>query len=119
MERLKLKAMQRARRKKRIRKRLFGTSERPRLSVYRSLQNIYAQLIDDTSGRTVVEASTLCKELRDTVKYGGNRSAAEKVGAVLAEQHDEWQVCRKYFSAESLAKLTGQPVIPSPALLAG
>jgi transposase-like protein len=41
------------------------------------------------------------------------------VGAVLAEQHDEWQVCRKYFSAESLVKLTGQPVTPSPALLAG
>ena len=64
----------------------FLSSEKQVQRQCRRLQNIYAQLIDDTSGRTVVEASTLCKELRDTVKYGGNRSAAEKVGAVLAER---------------------------------
>jgi large subunit ribosomal protein L18 len=86
MERLKLKAIQRLRRKKRVRKRVFGTPERPRLSVFRSLQHIYAQLIDDTAGRTLVQVSTLSKELRDAVKSGGNKDAAAKVGAVLAER---------------------------------
>ncbi len=86
MERLKLKAVQRLRRKKRVRKRVFGTPERPRLSVFRSLQHIYAQLIDDTAGRTLVQVSTLSKELRDAVKSGGNKDAAAKVGAALAER---------------------------------
>ncbi len=84
MERLKLKAMRRERRKIRIRKRVFGTPERPRLSVYRSLQHIYAQLIDDVSGRTLVAVSTQSKGVRDEQKYGGNKAAAEKVGAALA-----------------------------------
>ncbi len=86
MERLKLKAIQRLRRKKRVRKRVFGTPERPRLSVFRSLQHIYAQLIDDTAGRTLVQVSTLSKELRNAVKSGGNKDAAAKVGAALAER---------------------------------
>ncbi len=86
MERLKIKAVRRLRRKTRIRKRLFGTPERPRLTVSRSLQHVYAQLIDDFSGRTLVEASTRSKEMREAIKYGGNKAAAEKVGAVLAER---------------------------------
>jgi large subunit ribosomal protein L18 len=86
MERLKLKAIQRLRRKKRVRKNVFGTAERPRLSVYRSLQHIYAQLIDDTAGRTLVEASTVSKEVRGSLKYGGNKEAAAKVGTLLAER---------------------------------
>lgn len=86
MERLKLKATQRLRRKKRVRKCVFGTPERPRLTVYRSLQHIYAQLIDDAAGRTLVEASTLSEEVREAVKYGGNKAAAAKVGTMLAER---------------------------------
>jgi large subunit ribosomal protein L18 len=86
MERLKLKAVQRLRRKKRVRKRVFGTPERPRLSVFRSLDHIYAQLIDDTAGKTLVEVSSLSKDLHDAMKTGGNKDAAAKVGAALAER---------------------------------
>ncbi len=70
----------------RIRKRLSGTSERPRLSVFISLKNIYAQIIDDTKGITLVSASTLDKDLRDKVKSGKNVEAAKLVGALIAER---------------------------------
>ncbi len=69
----------------RIRKRLSGTSERPRLSVFISLKNIYAQIIDDTKGITLVSASTLDKDLRGKVK-GKNVEAAKLVGALIAER---------------------------------
>ena len=74
------------RRKRRARKKIFGTPERPRLNVYRSLKHIYAQIIDDTTGRTLVAASTLSKELRDSLSYGGNVAAAEKVGELIARK---------------------------------
>ncbi len=80
------KITRRGRRKQRIRKRVFGTPERPRLSVFRSLKNIYAQLIDDESGRTLVEASTRNKELDGQVKYGGNKNAAAMVGTLLGQR---------------------------------
>lgn len=82
MEPVLLKRIRRERRKKRIRKRISGTPERPRLSVYRSLKHIYAQLIDDTTGRTLVSASSL--ELK--LSQGGNVAAAKQVGQVLAER---------------------------------
>lgn len=97
MKRLKLKAVRRVRRKLRVRKSVFGTTERPRLSVYRSLQHIYAQLIDDTSGRTLAEASSASKELRDRIQYGGNKSAAEVVGTALAEQAKTQGIARAAF----------------------
>lgn len=86
MNRLELKAVRRTRRKMRVRRRVLGTPERPRLSVTRSLQHISVQLIDDVSGRTLVAVSSMGKDLRSSVGYGGNKTAAAKVGTVLAER---------------------------------
>ncbi|MBN1342212.1 MAG: 50S ribosomal protein L18 [Phycisphaerae bacterium] len=85
MDANRLKQAQRRRRKIRVRKRVFGTSERPRLTVFRSHKNIYAQVVDDMTGRTLVAASTRDKAVRDKVAYGGNKAAAVVVGAQLAE----------------------------------
>ncbi|KUO73252.1 MAG: 50S ribosomal protein L18 [Clostridia bacterium BRH_c25] len=70
----------------RMRKKLVGTTERPRLNVYRSLNNIYAQLIDDVKGVTLVSASTLDKELKDNPGHGGNKGAAKEVGTLVAKK---------------------------------
>lgn len=86
MLRVKQKALRRDRRKTRIRKRVFGTTERPRLTVTRSLTNLYAQIIDDTAGRTITEASSRSKDLRSSVKYGGNVAAAKQVGKLLGDR---------------------------------
>jgi len=67
---------------KRIRAKLSGTAERPRLNVYRSLNHIYAQLVDDMEGKTVVSAST--REAK--IKTGGNVAAAKEIGKKLAEK---------------------------------
>ncbi|MBE9503348.1 MAG: 50S ribosomal protein L18 [Proteobacteria bacterium] len=80
-----IKLQKRERRKKSIRKVIGGTAERPRLSVYRSATNIYAQIIDDTSGNTLVAVSTLNKELKGKLKNGGNVEAAQKVGELLSK----------------------------------
>jgi large subunit ribosomal protein L18 len=80
------KIERRFRRKKRVRKKIYGTPERPRLTVFRSLRHIYAQLIDDTTGVTVAEASTRSKELSGRGAYGGNISAASQVGKLLGER---------------------------------
>lgn len=77
----------RARRKQRVRTRLRKRSgERLRLSVFRSGKNIYAQVIDDRGGSTVVAASTLDKEIRGSIKSGANRDAAAAVGKLVAER---------------------------------
>lgn len=86
METTKLKSIRRKRRKQRVRKVVSGTAERPRLTVTRSLKHTYAQIIDDDTGRTLCEASTRSKELRDSVGYGGNIAAAQMVGKALAER---------------------------------
>jgi len=77
---------QRQRRRFRVRKRLRGTAERPRLSVYRSHKHVYAQLIDDASGKTIAAASSVDKDLRSDLRYGGNKDAAQQVGRVIAER---------------------------------
>ncbi|PYX93419.1 MAG: 50S ribosomal protein L18 [Acidobacteria bacterium] len=69
---------------KRIREKMLGTSERPRLNVYRSLNHIYVQLIDDMSGKTIVSAST--KEGKGAKKVGGNVASAKEIGKTIAER---------------------------------
>ncbi|MBX6394789.1 MAG: 50S ribosomal protein L18 [Alicyclobacillaceae bacterium] len=76
----------RLRRHLRVRKKVFGTPERPRLNVFRSAKHIYAQVIDDTKGHTYVAASTLDPELRGKIRYGGNVEAARMVGELVAKR---------------------------------
>jgi large subunit ribosomal protein L18 len=71
---------------RRVRKTVQGTAERPRLSVFRSLKHIYAQVIDDLTGRTLAAASTADKRVRAQVSYGGNVAAAKMVGQAIAER---------------------------------
>jgi len=75
--------------KTRIRGRISGTPERPRLTVYKSLKRIYVQAVDDTRGVTLAAASSLEKELRGTLKSGSNMEAAKAVGARIAERLKE------------------------------
>ncbi len=69
-----------------IRNKISGTAERPRLSVYRSNSNIFAQIIDDVNGVTLASASTIDKELKANVANGGNLEAAKMVGKAIAER---------------------------------
>ena len=70
----------------RVRTRVSGTPERPRLCVYRSLGHIYAQIIDDRSGRTLVSASSVDKETKKNLKGGGNIASAKAIGKNIAER---------------------------------
>jgi len=74
------------RRKFGIRKSLFGSTERPRLSVFRSDKHIYAQLIDDYAGRTLAAAASTLTDVRGDLRNGGNIEAAKRVGRVIAER---------------------------------
>ncbi len=76
----------RLRRHLRVRKRVLGSPERPRLSVFRSLKHIYAQIVVDTGGETLVSASSLDPEIRGKVKHGGNTEAAKLVGDLVAKR---------------------------------
>ena len=82
----KLVQTRRLRRQRRVRNRMFGTPERPRLTVFRSSKHIYAQMVNDQTGSTLVSASTLDPEVRKELKYGGNKAAALVVGRVVAER---------------------------------
>lgn len=73
----------RIKRHKRVRAKIFGTPERPRLCVFRSAKHIYAQIIDDVNGKTLVSASTMEK---DFTAYGGNADAAKKIGELVAKR---------------------------------
>jgi large subunit ribosomal protein L18 len=79
-------AIARGRRKARIRGKVFGTPERPRLSVYRSANHIYAQIVNDETGATLAAASTLSPELKGREGHGGNADAARAVGALIANK---------------------------------
>ena len=76
----------RLRKQLRVRKKIAGTNERPRLNVFRSNKNMYAQIIDDAKGVTLVSASTLDKDLRDQIEKGGGKAAAKMVGEAIAKK---------------------------------
>lgn len=80
------KADTRKRRHTRVRKSVFGTSEKPRLCVFKSARHIYAQVIDDTRGHTLVSASSLNGDFKDHSGYRGNLEAAKKLGAVVGKK---------------------------------
>lgn len=75
----------RERRKLRIRRKISGTSERPRLTVFRSAKHIYAQVVDDVAGSTVAHASTLSRDVRGALSEEDKTGAAKKVGAAIAK----------------------------------
>jgi large subunit ribosomal protein L18 len=85
MKRGKRKFIRHRRRQLHVRKKIFGTQMRPRLCVYRSLNNLYAQAIDDNQGRTLCALSTLSKDIRDKIKSRGNIKAAEFLGSEFAK----------------------------------
>ena len=86
MDKNRLLAGRRERRRNHVRNRLRGTQEQPRLCVVRSLKHLSVQIIDDENNRTLVSASTKDKGLRDDLKVGGNCDAATKLGKVVAER---------------------------------
>ncbi len=81
----------------RVRKKVRGTSERPRLNVYRSLNHMYAQIIDDLAGSTLVAASSNDKEIKGKMKTGSNIEAAKLVGVMLAKKAEEKGVKKVVF----------------------
>lgn len=90
--------MLRTRRHKRVRKTLMGTQEVPRLSVFKSLNHIYLQLIDDQTGKTLVSASTLDKELQKVLKKGVKKTeAAKQLGEIFAKRAIEKGIDRVVF----------------------
>ena len=86
--------LERARRHKRVRTKISGTAERPRLCVYRSNTNLYAQVIDDVAGNTLVSASTLDKEVKTK---SANKEAAKEVGTLIAKRATEKNITEVVF----------------------
>jgi len=87
----------RLKRKYRVRKRIFGTEERPRLTVFRSAKHIYAQIVVDTTGHTLVSASTLEKAFRELPRFESKVKAAEHVGKILAQRAIEKGISKVVF----------------------
>lgn len=86
MTKLATKELKRTIRHARLRKRIIGTNERPRLCVHRSLKNLSAQIIDDSNGKILFGMSTLAKDLKKKLKYGGNKDAAAAFGEIFADE---------------------------------
>jgi large subunit ribosomal protein L18 len=80
------RSIARARRHSRVRKNLLGTADRPRLNVFRSLSGIYVQVIDDQSGKTLISASTVDRDLRDKLKGMKKADQAKMIGQTIAER---------------------------------
>ncbi|HJX33804.1 MAG TPA: 50S ribosomal protein L18 [Desulfatiglandales bacterium] len=92
------RAEARQKRKKRIRKKISGTTERPRLTVFRSSKNIYVQIIDDTTSRTLANASSLSRDIRSQIGgKGGNKEGAIIIGRLIAERALEKGIKRVIF----------------------
>jgi large subunit ribosomal protein L18 len=92
------RAEARQKRKRRVRKRVRGTPERPRLSVFRSTRHIYAQIVDDTTGRTLIECSSVSKEAQaELKKKGGNKEGSSLVGESVAKKASEKGIKRVIF----------------------
>jgi large subunit ribosomal protein L18 len=91
----------RLRRQRRVRKGMSGTPERPRLAVFRSSKHIYAQMINDQTGTTLVSASTVDPEIRAQLKYGGNKAAALVVGRAVADRAKKAGIDRVCFDRRS------------------
>jgi large subunit ribosomal protein L18 len=91
------KSNSRLKRKIRVRKKIKGASDRPRLNVFKSAKHIYAQLIDDTNGTTLVATSTLVETVKGDLNYTGNIEAAKKVGASIAKAALEKGIDRVVF----------------------
>lgn len=83
------KSVARQKRHKRIRKKIYGDEHRLRLSVYRSLNHIYAQIIDDTAGKTRVSASSLDSPVKELKQHKGNIATAKEVGTLIAKRASE------------------------------
>lgn len=88
---------QRERRHLRVRKKVYGTNERPRLNVFRSEKHIYAQIIDDDLGNTLVAASSLDKEIKEKIGAGSNKEAAKAVGELVARKALEKGITKVVF----------------------
>ncbi|MCM8800157.1 MAG: 50S ribosomal protein L18 [Candidatus Omnitrophica bacterium] len=86
MDRQKLKQLKREKIHKRIRKKIFGTLERPRMYVHKTHKHMYVQFIDDTKGKTLMSISTLSKELKPKINFGGNIKAASLLGEFAAQK---------------------------------
>lgn len=97
MDRLKAKAAGLARRKTRVRGKVSGTAERPRLCVKRTNMHIYAQVVDDVSGRTIASAASNDTELRTALKSGSNADAAKAVGEAIGRKAVEQGVAEVVF----------------------
>jgi large subunit ribosomal protein L18 len=91
------KNVARKKRQARVRKKVRGVADRPRLSVFRSARHIYAQVIDDTSGSTLISASTLDAKFKANESYTGNVSAAAGVGTLIAEKALEEGITKVVF----------------------
>lgn len=87
----------RLKRQVRVRRKVLGTADRPRLTVFRSARHIYAQIIEDTTGKTLAAASTACKEIGEGQTYTGNLEAAKAVGSAIAKKAQEKNIKQVVF----------------------
>lgn len=103
MNRLTAKRSAHASRKRRVRKAVAQGSSRPRLTVYKSLKHIYAQIVDDVTGQTLVAASTMGRDLRDDLKKTGDVEAAKAVGAALGRKAVAREITKVAFDRNGYA----------------